>query len=227
MVDKNKQMKIGGQCFYPSHGVLTLVAVEVREFHGKKEEFQVLELSGGGTLLIPSLTMKNNALRPLISAAKAKELLKTIKSKTRPKLDESMDIKARLILYKDKLKEGNADDYTTIFHDLAYRSRALKITTSEERLLDTARSYFVHEVSAVLKMTPEKVLEAVSEAINAVVEVEEKKVAKEKDDEKAKAKKAKAKASKDADEEDDEDEDEDEDDEDEDDEEEKDDEEDE
>jgi RNA polymerase-interacting CarD/CdnL/TRCF family regulator len=40
---------------------------------------------------------------------------------------------------------------------MLYRSREGKLTTSEQRLLETARTYFVEEVSAVLKLGADEV----------------------------------------------------------------------
>jgi RNA polymerase-interacting CarD/CdnL/TRCF family regulator len=103
--------------------------------------------------------MKQSDVRPLISAAKAKSLIKMMKSKA--EVDDSLDTKARVRLYEEKLRSGDADAYTEVLCELSFRKVTDKISGGEQRLLDSARNYFVSEVGAVLKLSNEKVLAAI------------------------------------------------------------------
>ncbi len=158
------KLKVGDRRFYPPHGVVTLVAVEKREFSGTTGEYYVLECQRGGTILLPTI---GAGFRELISATEAKSLQKKVKSKATPKIDESLDVKARVATYAERLKEGKARDYTAILHEMIYRAREGKLSASEQKLLDTASTYFVEEVATVLKIASDTIrddLDALSHA---------------------------------------------------------------
>jgi CarD family transcriptional regulator len=163
MAKSKATIEIGSQRFYPPHGVVALMAVEDREFHGNSEEFHVLELLRGGTLLVPTKALSRAGFRPLVSANKAKELVKRMKSKAKL-APPPLDTKERSILYAEQLKAGDADEYTAILRDLLIRGHTAKITSGEEKLLEIARTYFVDEVGSVLKLDAVKLLADVQAA---------------------------------------------------------------
>lgn len=148
------KLKINDRRFYAPHGVVTLVAVEERDFDGTKSEYYVLERQRGGTILLPTI---GSDFRDLITASEAKSLQKKVKSKAKPKIDESVDVKARVAAHTERLKEGKASDYTAILHEMLYRAREGKLSAGEQKLLDTASSYFVEEVALVLKIATDKI----------------------------------------------------------------------
>lgn len=165
MAKTAKLMEIGTKCFYPPHGVVSLTAVEDREFAGTNTEFHVLELVRGGTLLVPSKSMASTSFRPLISAKKAKELQKRMRSKAKSKINPGLDGKERTAKLEGLLKEGDADDYAEILRELMVRAAEGRITLNEQKLMDTARAYFVDEIGSVLKIDANQFLVDVAKAL--------------------------------------------------------------
>jgi len=80
-------LKPGATVFYPAHGVAKVQGVEEREFCDVKQEFYVLELARGGKSLVPVGNVEHTGLRPLISANKARTLIKRMKDE--PRIDNS------------------------------------------------------------------------------------------------------------------------------------------
>jgi CarD family transcriptional regulator len=150
-------MKIGDHRFYPPHGVVTLVAVEERDLAGIKDEFHVLEVARGGTVLLPSKTVKDEEMRALVSASKAKDLLKRVKSKAKRKAPADLGGKALANHYDAQLKSGDAAAYTEVLRDLMMRGATQKISATEQDLMQRARSYFVTELATVLKVDQQKI----------------------------------------------------------------------
>lgn len=173
MAKNTKTIKVGDLRFYAPHGVVRLVAVEEREFGGSRGQFYVLELVRGGTVLLPCKAMPDSTLRLLIAPDKAKELLKKMKSKAKPKGVAATNGKAGARACGEELRSGDADKYTEILHGLMHRKATDKITSSDQKSLELARAYFVDEVGAVLK-TPADKLQAEIDELFAEVAAKDK-----------------------------------------------------
>lgn len=165
-------MKIGDHRFYPPHGVVTLVAVEERDLGGIKDEFHILEVARGGTVLLPSKTVKDEEMRALVTASKAKDLLKRVKSKAKRKAPSDLGGKALANHYDTALKSGDASAYTEVLRDLMIRGATQKISATEQELMQRARSYFVTELAMVLK-TDQQTIQADLDAVYAKLAGEE------------------------------------------------------
>ena len=99
-------------------------------------------------------------LRPLVSATKARQLLKRVKARPAGKHEARTDHaarKERAGAYTEALRSGSADRYTDVLVELLSRSQADTLSQSEQQTLETARSYFVHEIGAALDLPPGQV----------------------------------------------------------------------
>lgn len=155
--------KAGDTIFYPAHGVAKVLGVEERQFGEFTEEFFILELNRGGRSLVPTKNIDQAGLRALISARRAKELIKSMRDQ--PTIDKSKSWKDRASKYSEGLKTGDPVEYTKILQELMFRARADKLSTTETKMLETARSYFLAEVGDVLDISPEKLEAQLVEAI--------------------------------------------------------------
>ncbi len=156
-------LKAGATFFYPAHGVARVVGVEEREFGDVKQEFYVLELSRGGVSLVPVNNVEHAELRPLISANKARILIKRMRDE--PRVDNSKSWKERAARYSEGLKTGSPDVYSQILQELLYRAKADKLSTTETKMLETARTFFISEVGEVLDMAVEKIDKQLADAM--------------------------------------------------------------
>lgn len=158
---KTEQLSIGSHVFYPAHGVASVAGVEKREFGSERQEFYVLELARGGKLLLPITNVAQAGVRPLISATAARRLMKLVT--TDPEIDEG-GWKERTEQYTDALRGGEPERYTEILQQLLFRARTDKLSSTERRILETARTYFVAEIGVVLEQTPEEIVEQLTPA---------------------------------------------------------------
>ena len=157
-------LDVGERVFCPPHGVAKVISIEDRSFGGPAQEFYVLELTRGGHLLVPTNNLGNSGMRPLVSANKAKQLLRKAKTKPRAK-KKVLGWKERASLYNDGLRSGSSERYTEVLQELMYRAKADKLSTSEQTLLDRARSYFITEVGAVLDVAAERLEKDLATAV--------------------------------------------------------------
>lgn len=165
--ERASALKSGDTIFYPAHGVAKVIGIEERQFGDLRQEFYILELNRGGKSLVPTKHVESAGLRPLISAKRAKELLKQLKDV--PKIDRSKSWKDRASQYSDGLRTGSPESYTAILQELMYRARADKLSTTETKMLETARSYFVAEVGEVLNIPAERLEKDLADAIAALL----------------------------------------------------------
>lgn len=140
-----------------------VAGVEDRDFGGTKQSFYLLELHRGGNVLLPTTNVDSEGLRPLVSTNKAKALMRKMKS--RPDIQAGEAFKARAAGYNDDLRSGDADRYTEVLRDLMYRGKEDKLSTSEQNLLDSARSLFLAELSTVLGVSEDKLDDDLTAAV--------------------------------------------------------------
>lgn len=157
---KHQRLVVGSRVFYPSHGVGLVVGMEEREFGQEKQVFYVLELDRGVKVLLPRSKIEKAGVRDLVSAIKARELMETVRAEPKVKVEVKTDHaarKERAATYADALRSGSPDRYTQILQELLYRSRTERLSPSEQQTLETARGYFIGEIGAALKRSPERV----------------------------------------------------------------------
>lgn len=160
-------MKRGDTIFYPAHGVAKVGALESHTFGEEKLDFYVLELRRGGRSLVPIKNVAHAGLRQLVSARRARELLKSLRNE--PNIDTTRTWKDRAAHYSQGLKTGSPESYTAILQELMYRARADKLSTTETKMLEIARSYFSAEIGEVLDISPEKIDQQLHAAIAALL----------------------------------------------------------
>ena len=144
---------VGSHVFFPGHGVASVARIENRKFGQEQQEFYVLDLARGGTLLLPTAKAAQAGVRALVSATAARKLMK--QATTEPEVDRTR-WKERIALYSDALRTGTAERYTEILRQLLFRSRSDSLSATERQQLETAREYFVGEIGAVLQRSPEQ-----------------------------------------------------------------------
>lgn len=159
---KLKTLTIGARVFHPGHGVVSVAGIEKREMGGGMQTFYVLvlERDAGAKLFLPADKVEAAGVRELVSAGKARELMKTVVREIEPieiKSDPSSR-KVRATGYADAVRSGSPDRYTDILRELLWRARAGKLPVSEQHTLDQVLAMFIDEVSAALDRSPDDVL---------------------------------------------------------------------
>jgi CarD family transcriptional regulator len=148
--------KIGDKAVYPAHGVGEVTDIQTRSLGGKERSFYILKvLENGMKIMVPIETAAAAGLRPVISRKDAKKVLDILKSddvavKTQP-------WNRRYREYMEMLKSGSPFEVAKVLRDL-YRLKTDKdLSFGERRLLDTARSLLVTELTLSLGKKEEAV----------------------------------------------------------------------
>ncbi len=150
--------KIGDNAVYPSHGVGVVRGIQEKDIGGKKKYFYVLQLlENGSTILIPTDKVKDVGLRAIIAEKDVSKIYKILKSKDAVSDDQTWNRRYRE--YMEKIKTGSVYEIAEVLRDL-YRLKSDKdLSFGERKMLDTAKSLLIKELSLAQKIKEEQVEE--------------------------------------------------------------------
>ncbi len=138
--------KVGDNAVYPSHGVGVVRGVQVKDVGGKKKYFYILQLiENGSTILIPTDKVKDVGLRAIIAKKDVPKIYKILKSKEMVADNQTWNRRYRE--YMEKIKTGSIYEIAEVLRDL-YRLKTDKdLSFGERKMLDTAKSLLIKELS--------------------------------------------------------------------------------
>lgn len=160
--------KIGDNAVYPSHGVGVVRGVQEKDIGGRKKYFYVLQLlENGSTILIPTDKVKDVGLRAIIAKKDVSKIYKILKTKEIQLDNQTWNRRYRE--YMEKIKTGSVYEIAEVLRDL-YRLKSDKdLSFGERKMLDTAKSLLIKELSLAQQIREDIVegeLKAIFEAAN-------------------------------------------------------------
>jgi CarD family transcriptional regulator len=151
--------KVGDLAVYPAQGIGMVQAIETKSFSGgKKESFYVLRiLDTGVTIMIPMGNVEQVGLRRIMDSKSVRSIYKILQNS-----DVGIDPQPwnrRYRQYMDKLKSGSPFEIAEVLRNLLRLKGEKVLSFGERKMLDTARSLLVKEISIARSVT-EEVVEA-------------------------------------------------------------------
>lgn len=135
---------VGDTAVYPAHGVGRIKGVENKEIAGRKLSFYILELLDSGmTIMVP--TNNARALRKVIGKEEIEEVYVILRQ--RDVQQEHTTWNRRYREYMGKIKTGSLHEIATVLRDLSLLKSDKTLSFGERKMLDTARSLLVKELS--------------------------------------------------------------------------------
>jgi CarD family transcriptional regulator len=154
--------KVGEKAVYPAHGVGEITDIQIRNIGGRDRKFYIINvIENGMKIMVPTETAAAAGLRKVISRKEAKEVMAILKSdevavKTQP-------WNRRYREYMEMLKSGSPQEVAKVMRDLVRLKGDKDLSFGERRLLETARSLLVAELSLALKTTDEAIDKEIEE----------------------------------------------------------------
>lgn len=137
---------VGDNAVYPGHGVGKVTAIEAKEIFGKKHEFYTIQiLENGMKIMIPKDNVESVGLRPIISNDEANKVIEILKE-TNVKID-TQTWNRRYREYMEKIKTGSVYEIAEVLRDLFLLKVDKELSFGERKMLDTARSLLLKELS--------------------------------------------------------------------------------
>jgi len=151
------QFKVGDKAVYPAHGVGEVTAIETREISGQKHTFYILRiLENGMKIMVPTKNAINIGLRQIISKEKVKEVFSVLKEKETT-IGNSQTWNRRYREYMEKIKTGSVLEVAQVLRDLYLLKFGKELSFGERKMLDTARTLLVKELSIAKNVKEEHV----------------------------------------------------------------------
>ena len=149
--------KVGDMAVYPAHGVGVIERIENRKISGCQEDFFVMRiLENNMIIMIPSSNAANVGLRQIINQREVSKVY-SILNKKDISVDESQTWNRRYRDYMDKIKSGSVFEVAEVYRDLSTIQQDKELSFGERKMLDTARSLLVKEISLAKNMNEEDV----------------------------------------------------------------------
>ncbi len=144
------EFKVGDKAVYPAHGVGEITDIQLKKLGGKERRFYTLKvLENGMKIMVPVETAASAGLRAIVSKADANSVFDILKSNDVAVTTQPWNRRYRE--YMDMLKSGSPFEVAKVLRDL-YRLKSEKdLSFGERRLLDTASTLLIVELSLALE----------------------------------------------------------------------------
>ncbi|UCG11579.1 MAG: CarD family transcriptional regulator [Deltaproteobacteria bacterium] len=138
--------KVGDLAVYPAHGVGVIESIESKVISGTKQDFYIMRiLDNEMIIMIPLDNVKSVGLRQLIEATEVPKIFEILKE--REIVPDNQTWNRRYREYMDKIKTGSVFELAEVLRDLFILREDKELSFGERKMLDTARSLLVKEIS--------------------------------------------------------------------------------
>jgi CarD family transcriptional regulator len=143
--------KVGDLAVYPAHGVGVIERVESREVSGSSQDFYVMRiLENDMIIMIPIKSVNNVGLREIIGRKEVPKLYSILRK--RDVMIENQTWNRRYREYMEKIKTGSVYEVAEVYRDLLMLKSEKDLSFGERKMLDTARTLLVKEISLAKKV---------------------------------------------------------------------------
>lgn len=137
---------IGDLAVYPAHGVGVIEKIETQEISGCEQDFYVMRiLDNNMIIMIPTSNVDNVGLRDIIGQTEISELYSVLQK--RDVILDSQTWNRRYREYMEKIKTGSVFEVAEVYRDLLILKLEKELSFGERKMLDTARTLLVKEIS--------------------------------------------------------------------------------
>jgi CarD family transcriptional regulator len=148
--------KIGDLAVYPAHGVGVIESVETKSIGGKKQDFYIMRiLENDMKIMIPTSNAETVGLRALIGQTDIYKVYDILQ--TRELSVNGGTWNRRYREYMEKIKTGSIYELAEVLRDLTVLKGDKELSFGERKMLDTARSLLLKELSIVQSINEEDV----------------------------------------------------------------------
>jgi CarD family transcriptional regulator len=164
--------KVGDLAVYPAHGVGIIERIEDRTISGYQESFFVMRiLDTNMIIMIPSSNAENVGLRQIINQKEVTKVLSILHQRD-ISVDDNQTWNRRYRDYMDKIKSGSVYEVAEVYRDLCNIQQDKELSFGERKMLDTARSLLVKEISLAKNMREEDVEKDIQLNLSAQIQDE-------------------------------------------------------
>jgi CarD family transcriptional regulator len=151
-----QMFKIGDLAVYPAHGVGVIERIESKDVAGSFQDFYIMRiLDTDMIIMIPTKNVNNVGLREIIGRKEVTKLFTILKRRDIPVDNQSWNRRYRE--YMEKIKTGSVFEVAEVYRDLLMLKVEKELSFGERKMLDTARSLLVKEISLAKQVREDQV----------------------------------------------------------------------
>lgn len=154
--------KVGDLAVYPSHGVGVVEGIECCEVSGQNHTFYVLKVfESEATIMVPVTNASSVGLRKVMKKSMVPKVYAILKERNDKDSNaaDNQTWNRRYREYTEKIKTGCVMELAAVLRDLYLLKHDKELSFGERRMLDTAQSLLVKELSVVKNTKAEKIEE--------------------------------------------------------------------
>lgn len=149
--------KVGDLAVYPSQGVGVIESIETREISGSCQNFYIMKILGNGVIImIPTENAGVVGLRDIIDTKEVPKVYEILKER-KVEIYNNQTWNRRYREYMDKIKTGSVFEVAAVLRDLYTLKLDKELCFGERKILDTAKSLLVKELSIAKNMAEEQI----------------------------------------------------------------------
>ena len=146
----------GDMAVYPAHGVGIIQAIETQTIGGVDQTFYVMKiLDNDMTIMIPTSNSENVGLRAIISSSEVDSVLGILQERDIKISSQTWNRRYRD--YMDKIRTGSVFEVAVVLRDLYLLSDDKELSYGERKMMDTAKSLLIKEISLARNEDEKKV----------------------------------------------------------------------
>jgi CarD family transcriptional regulator len=148
--------KKGDLAVYPAHGVGVIETIETQEISGCRQDFFIIRiLDNNMKIMVPTQNVDSVGLREIIGQKEVPKLYSILKK--RDVVIDNQTWNRRYREYMDKIKTGSVFEVAEVYRDLLMLKEEKDLSFGERKMLDTARSLLVKEISLAKKVAEKQI----------------------------------------------------------------------
>jgi CarD family transcriptional regulator len=142
--------EVGDLAVYPAHGVGRIESIESREISGEKQDFYIMKiLDNNMIIMIPVDNVESVGLRDIIDVKQVSKVYEIMKKRDIPVDNQTWNRRYRE--YMEKIKTGSVFEVAEVLRDLYLLKVDKDLSFGERKMLDTAQSLLLKELSIAKK----------------------------------------------------------------------------
>lgn len=146
----------GDMAVYPAHGVGVIEAIETQNIGGVNQAFYVMRiLDNDMTIMIPTMNSENVGLRAIIAEAEVEKVIQILMERDIKISSQTWNRRYRD--YMEKIKTGSVFEVAAVLRDLYLLSDDKELSYGERKMMDTAKSLLIKEISLARNVDEENV----------------------------------------------------------------------
>ncbi len=157
---------VGDLAVYPAHGVGRIEAVETRTIGGEQQSFYIMRiLENDMVIMIPTRNVESVGLREVIAKEDVTEVYAILGEKEIPPDNQTWNRRYRD--YMEKIKTGSLFEVAGVFRDLYLLKVTKDLSFGERKLLDTAQTLLLKELSVAKSCSEEVIMSEIESLLES------------------------------------------------------------